>query len=76
MDCSEIYKNTNDRYCVWSYRDLGRGLTGILGGSYRDLGWVLQGSWVGLTGILGGILQGVLWWVLQGSCVRSYRDLE
>ena len=61
MDCSEIYKNTNDRYCVWSYRDLGWDPTG--------------GLVVGPTGILGGVLQGSWVGSYRGSCGGSYRDL-
>ena len=66
LDCSEIYKNTNDRYCVYLTGGLVWGHTGVFGG-------VIQGSCVYLTGIFGGVLQGSLvgfYWCLV---VGSYR---
>ena len=52
--------------CVGSYGDLVCGLTGLLDGSFRVIGWVLQGYWMGLSGLLDGSFR-VIGWVLQGN---------
>ena len=68
--------------CVGSYGDLVCGLTGLLDGSFRVIGWVFQGYWMGLTGLLDGSYRVICWfvfyylwlWCLEMVCSEIYTD--